>query len=110
MDYQNFDVVFDKNARALRSGVPEQLRSWLMSDEAPDLDTLRVFVSKSRTVMDAKYYVAVKTAQDITREVIWKSVREFLQEADDLGYYSFPDLDWFTDQIVNRIIGRSSDK
>jgi hypothetical protein len=32
-----------------------------------------------------------------------RRVREFLQEQEDLDYYSFPNLDWFTDQIMNRV-------
>lgn len=32
-----------------------------------------------------------------------KAVREFFREQDDLGYYSFPALDWITSEIMKRI-------
>jgi hypothetical protein len=36
-------------------------------------------------------------------DVIHSGIRGFLKEQDDTGYYSFPDVDWFADEIVKKV-------
>lgn len=103
--YTNFDVVLDERSNAIRSGIPEHLRAWLRLRSERDLGRLRVFISASRTVLDAKAYLAVQAAEETTRNVIWKAIYEFLLEERELGYHNDLDLKWTTDQIVKRILG-----